>query len=250
MMYTLYKYNMATTEWQVHAKFENKDALIRFLSRGTSSFMLKRAHWSNTYIDNQNLTRKDTSVVRVWDKVRRMYEDEFFRDEYFQRVETVIRPWHLEDAEGRTVDMKMFRNEVYDYIENGSVHTYYNGKYLTRQGQRSHHRYQYRHGSKNHVFGRTVKTQDEDPEGFDELLTAHQQQSLKVKPKDKYAKFAWWDDFITSGPTGWKNNKHTYQWEPKQKRTPAVWVDKDSPKTVKYEPVEMDECSDEYVVNI
>lgn len=233
----------------VHATFNNKEDLIRFLAYGTNTHHNEnRTRWTNRYIDEQNITGKDIMASHYWEMAR----DEngevriaWGMPVYDYKHTVKIRPWHLEDEYGRTVDMVMFKEEVYDivagmsyYVRNTlSMRKPPRGKRKERQGRAYHHCCHFRCTSDNHRYGRTLKTFEESAEDVEELLTAHQMQILKVKPKDMYAEFCWGDDFFRSGPSGWKEHKNSRQWEAKQKRVDSVWVSGES----KYDSVADDE---------
>ena len=237
MKYTMYKYDAETDKWYVHTKFNDKEELLRFLCYGTKTHNgLPRHRWTNQYFDEQNLTCKDILVYTRWE---RQYDEQgnllirFGIPVYSPHEYRTIREWHLEDEEGRTVDANIFKKEVYDMVEEMSFYmrntlylrTYKRKKTKEKMGRAWHHAVHYRCGSKNHRFGRTLKTVEESAEDVEELLTQHQMQCLKIKPKDMYAKYSWGDDFWTHGSSGWKEHKNSKQWEAKQKRVDAVWIE-------------------------
>ena len=238
MKYTMYKYDANVDMWRVYAQLNSKEELLRFLCYGTHTYNgMPRHRWFNPYFDEQNLTFRDILTNTRWERAR---DDngEFRYDEkgypvYNRIYERTIRPWHLEDSEGRTVDARIFKEEVYDMVENMAFfmrNTLYRRTYSPshkneRQGRSYHHAGHYRCSPNNHRYMRTLKTVEGSAEDVEEILTSHQMQALKVKPKDNYARFCWGDDFWTYGPAGWKEHKNVHQWEPRQKRVNAVWVE-------------------------
>jgi hypothetical protein len=256
MKYNLYHYNAQTNQWNFHCNFDNKDALIRFLAHGTNTRNFKDRHrWTNHYMDNQNLTGKDTLAHRDW-VIARDENGECKLGKFGFVYEHVhyhtMREWYLCDADGRTVDMTMFKDEVFDLAEKFSHYPYpalhmysrvpaQTKKTRQRQGRAYHHSCHFRCSPKNHRYGRTLKTFEEFDEDVETLLTSHQAQAMKVKPKDMYAKYAWGDDFWRRGPSGWKEHKNTRQWEAKQKRTDAVWVSNESKWDIDMDDISCDE---------
>lgn len=255
MKYTMYKYDAKTKEWNVHTQFDNKEELLRFLSYGTKTYNgAPRHRWYNPYFDEQNLTCKDVLVNRRWERLRDdegylMYDEKGF-PLYEHNIYRTVREWHLEDEEGRTVDANIFKKEVYDMVEDMSFYvrntlylrTYKRKKCKEPMGRSWHHAVEYRCSSKNHRYGRTLKTVEESAEGVEDMLTQHQMQCLKVKPKDMYGKYAWGDDFWRKGSSGWKEHKNVKQWEAKQKRTEHVWVENLDRKQVQIDPELFEEC--------
>lgn len=224
----------------IYATFNNKEDLLHFLAYGTNTRNdAPRCRWTNRYIDEQNITGKDIMTSHYL---------EMARDEngniriawgvpvYDYKHTSKIRPWHLEDEYGRTVDMAMFREEIYDIVANMSYYVRNTlhmrkpprGKRKERQGRAYHHCCHYRCAPDNHRYGRTLKTFDESADDAEDFLTSHQLRSLKVKPKDMYAKHCCGDDFWTRGHSGWKEHKNSRQWEARQKRVDSVWVSNDS----------------------
>ena len=116
MKYTMYKYDVATKLWNIYRTFGDKDELLRFLCYGTQTHNgLPRRRWTNKYFDEQNLTRKDILVNTRWEK---QYDEDgnllirYGMPVYSPCEYRTIREWHLEDAEGRTVDANIFKEEV------------------------------------------------------------------------------------------------------------------------------------------
>ena len=247
MKYTLYRYMPQYDAWGVYQTFDNKDQLVRFLVYGTSTGYGKRVHWTNIYMDNQNLTCKDiTTNYRTF--VKRDEDGNVIYDKngfpvYEHIYERKLREWHLEDADGRTVDMRLFKDEVFDIVEqmgSGNQYLYmkrflYYHKRKQRQGRPRHHTGHYRYSSKHHRYSRTINAPGV-PDDVEDILTDQQIQRLKTKPKDNYAKGMWGDDFWTYGPTGWKEHKNRKQWEARVKRNDdSTWVDKRDKKTIAFE---------------
>lgn len=237
MKYTMYKYDVKTDFWYVYQTFDDREELLRFLSYGTNTRNgSPRRRWTNKYFDEQNLTGKDILVNTRWEK---QYDAEgnplirYGMAVYSPCEYRTIREWHLEDSEGRTVDANIFKNEVYDMVENMSFYmrnTLYLRKYKAKKqrqpmGRAWHHSVEYRCSPKNHRYSRTLKTVEETAEDCEELLTQHQMQTLKVKPKDMYARYCWGDDFWRRNSTSWKEGKNVKQWERKAKREDSVWVE-------------------------
>ena len=254
MKYTMYKYDAKTDMWYVFSQLEDKEDLLMFLAYGTNTRNgAKRAHWTNEYFDEQNLTCKDILVESQWKRARdesgELRYDKYGFPMYEHLVSRTLRKWHLEDEEGRTVDARIFKEAVYDIVEEmpfyKRTHLYmlkYKRKKVRQpQGMRSHHNYSRRCSSKNHRYGRTLKTVEETAEGCEEMLTEHQMQCLKIKPKDMYAKYCWGDDFWRKGSSGWKDHKNTKQWEARQKRTEHVWVEYLDRKQVQIDPYDCEE---------
>lgn len=248
MKYTMYKYNANTKHWDIYTEFADKTELIHFLAYGTNTHdNAPRHRWTNKYFDGQNLTGKDVVVSHSWT---------FLRDEngnvrrneygplYEQRIHRDIREWHLEDEDDRAIDMRLFQDDVFDLVaQMGDYERHYlylrrwpSKKRRQRQGRPYRHSFHYRCTQNNHRYSRTLKTHDELDDDIEMILTSHQAQSVKVKPKDMYAKFACGDDFWRSGPAGWKEHKNSKQWEAKQKRTDAVWVSYEDKRNMDDEP--------------
>ena len=237
MKYTMYKYDAATELWNIYQTFEDKDELLRFLCYGTQTHNgLPRRRWTNKYFDEQNLTCKDILVKTRWEKQYDVDGNPLIRygmPVYSPFEYRTIREWHLEDSEGRTVDANIFKEEVYDMVEQMSFYMrntlslrkYKRQKTKQRMGRAWHHAIEFRCSSKNHRYSRMMKTAEETADDCEELLTQHQMQVLKVKPKDMYAKYRWGDDFWRHNSTNWKEHKNSKQWEAKQKRVDAVWIE-------------------------
>lgn len=250
MKYILYRYIPQNDAWYAYQTFETREKLIAYLALGTSTgYNGKRAHWTNMYIDNQNVTCKDVTVnyrvVAKRDENGNIIRDKNDLPVYESVCDRNLREWHLEDDNGRTIDMRLFKEEVYDIVEKMSE----SGRQLIflrrilsrrkpdrRQGRPRHHTGHYRCSPHHHRYTRTINAPDA-PEDVDEILTSQQIQRLKTKPKDKYARFMWGDDFWTYGPTGWKEHKNRKQWEARVKRnSDTTWVDnKSNKKTIAFE---------------
>ena len=254
MKYTMYKYDVRTDMWYVFAQLADKEELLVFLSYGTNTLNgAKRARWTNRYFDEQNLTCKDILVKSHWERARdeqgELKYDAYGFPVYEHNVYRNLREWHLEDEEGRTVDARIFKEAVYDMVEEMPFYKrthlymlkYKRKKVREPMGMASHHNYHWRASTKSHRFGRTLKTVEGNAEDCEEMLTSHQMQCLKVKPKDNYARFCWGDDFITKGSSGWKDHKNTKQWEARQKRTEHVWVENLDRKQVQIDPYDCEE---------
>lgn len=181
--------------------------LICYLASNTDTHgYADPARWTNSIIDNQNLTGTDVRVTSDW---------EYTCDETLQRVWVTHRDFRcirICDADGRIIDARKYWDAVVRAVRAGVNRWYFPGRRHSRWNGFKSHKVQRWRGRKARS-GAFVRLAFEicDDEGLG-IVRGNMLRSAMLNTAREMID---WDfnDIRAAGSSGWKSRKHRHQWE-------------------------------------
>jgi hypothetical protein len=208
--YTLTEYKSNNMIYlQLKRTFSDKNSLISFLADSVCTYGYNdSARWTCPYFNEINVTGNDYFISEVWSS----YKDELGIIVPNIKTYKHLRPYYFETDNGKTVDVRNFKDEVYArvYAKQAKLipEPHYTYKYKGRYQRPTSHTCLLFH-TNSHFYRRLKQTHNEEYK--DENIYV----KFKPKAKDVEAKCKWYDDFWSKGESGWKTHKHRHQWEHK-----------------------------------
>ena len=227
--YYFYTYNQKDELWRCSRIFNNKQELISFLADNVVRYKFD-LNWNRVKTDNTNLwhsphfdflSMNDNDMLAGNVVVNRM-GNEFT----LMTCHSEHRYYRFYDSDWRIIDVRDMKNEIYDYIHAKDAKLIPPKKFKSYHWNKHYGHKCTHYRTSSHLYTRFLNTHDEYDEEFD--------YKFKSKPKDRFAKYMWRDDFWTSGETGWKTKKNKKQWMHRVNKNNNAWVDKTNYKSLAY----------------